>query len=31
MPGTDMHTIMMEEINRDYEFRRDNPAYGSNM
>ena len=31
MPGTDMHAIMMEEINRDYEFRRDNPAYGSNM
>jgi len=30
-PGTDMYGIMMEEIQRDYEFRKANPFYGSNM
>ncbi|MEI6970670.1 MAG: hypothetical protein WCL44_04060 [bacterium] len=29
--GTDMYDIMMEEINREYEFRKGNPYYGSNM
>ena len=28
MPGTDMHDMMMEDIQREYEFRKANPDYG---
>lgn len=31
MPGTDMHGIMMEDIEREYSFRKENPDFGSNM
>lgn len=30
-PGTDMHDIMMEDIKKEYEFRKANPMFGSNM
>jgi thymidylate synthase len=29
MPGTDMHDIMMEEIAKEYQFRKDNPSFGN--
>jgi hypothetical protein len=28
MPGTDMYELMMEDIEREYQFRRQNPDYG---
>ena len=31
MPGTDMYEMMMEDIAKEYTFRRDNPEFGSNM
>jgi len=31
MPGTDMHAMMMEDLEREYRFRKENPDYGSNM
>lgn len=29
MPGTDMYDMMMEDIEREYTFRKENPNYGS--
>ena len=29
-PGTDMYDMMMEDIEREYRFRKDNPDYGRN-
>ena len=31
MPGTDMYEVMMEDIQREYEFRKENPNFGNNM
>ena len=31
MPGTDMHDMMMEDIEREHKFRTENPDYGRNM
>ena len=28
MPGTDMHDMMMEDIQREYTFRKENPDFG---
>jgi hypothetical protein len=28
MPGTDMYDMMMEDLAREYKFRKDNPDYG---
>ena len=28
MPGTDMYDMMMEDIEREYKFRRENPDFG---
>jgi hypothetical protein len=28
MPGTDMYDMMMEDIEREYRFRTDNPNFG---
>jgi hypothetical protein len=28
MPGTDMYDMMMEDIEHEYKFRKDNPNYG---
>jgi len=30
MPGTDMYDMMMEDIQKEYEFRKANPDFGSN-
>jgi len=30
-PGTDMHAMMMEDIEREYRFRKDNPNAGRNV
>jgi len=29
MPGTEIHQIMMEDLEREYRFRRENPDYGN--
>lgn len=31
MPGTDMYDMMMEDIEREYKFRTENPDYGRRM
>jgi hypothetical protein len=31
MPDTPMHEIMMEELEQEYRFRKENPGFGSNM
>lgn len=31
MPGTDMYEMMMEDIQREYKFRKENPNYGNNI
>lgn len=31
MPGTDMYEVMMEDIEREYTFRKENPNFGNNM
>jgi thymidylate synthase len=31
MPGTDMYEMMMEDINREYQFRKENPDFGRNL
>jgi hypothetical protein len=30
-PDTDMYEMMMEDINKEYTFRKENPDFGSNM
>ena len=29
-PGSDMYEMMMEDIQREYTFRKENPNYGNN-
>ena len=31
MPGTDMYDMMMEDIEREYRFRKENPNYGRDV
>jgi hypothetical protein len=31
MPGTDMYDMMMEDIEREYKFRKENPNFGNSM
>jgi len=30
MPGTEMHAVMMEDIEKEYRFRKENPDFGRN-
>ena len=30
LPGTDMYDMMMEDIDKEYHFRKDNPNFGNN-